>query len=324
MKRVVLAIVILVAIGGIATLAVQRARAVPPPGTLYGNVEIREVTLSFNAEGAVRSMARREGDRVMAGDALAELDDATNRTALALAVARRDQSKAQLDLLLAGTRAETIDQARAALAGANAMLANAEATFARQEELARRDVNSRQALDDALRARDAARAQVAQSRAALDLAVHGPLPLEIEAARAGFRAAEATVDLAQVQLEHAHLAAPMDGTITTRIVEPGTVVLPTSPVYAMAIDGETWVRGFAPEALLGRVAPGAVVRVTSDGGKAWQGRIGYVSPVAEFTPKTVETPDLRTQLVYRFRVRIDQPDDALRQGMPVTISLPAP
>ena len=118
MKRVVLAVVILAAIAGIATLAVQRARAVPPPGTLYGNVEIREVTLSFNAEGAVRSMARREGDRVKAGDALAELDDATNRTALALAVARRDQSKAQLDLLLAGTRAETIDQARAALAGA--------------------------------------------------------------------------------------------------------------------------------------------------------------------------------------------------------------
>lgn len=323
MKRAIIAMVLVVAAAGIGGLAVERARQGPAAGTLYGNVEIREVSLAFNAEGTVARMLKREGDAVQRGERLAELEDATYRQLHALSVARRDQARAQLDLLLAGTRPEAVAQARGAADGAAAMLANAEATYARQEDLARRDVSSRQAYDDALRARDAARAQLAQATAALAQAVNGPLPQEIDAARAALRAAEATAALSAVQLGHAALDAPEAGIITTRVVEPGTVVLPTSPVYALALTGETWVRGFAPEPLLGRLAPGSAVTVASDGGRTWTGRVGYVSPVAEFTPKTVETPELRTQLVYRFRVRIAAPDDGLRQGMPVTIILPA-
>jgi HlyD family secretion protein len=101
-------------------------------------------------------------------------------------------------------------------------------------------------------------------------------------------------------------------------------VLPAANVYSMALDDEVWVRSFAPEPLLPRLAPGTEVTVTSDGtGRSYRGRIGYVSPAAEFTPKTVETPELRTQLVYRLRIRIENPDDGVRQGMPVTIRLPA-
>jgi HlyD family secretion protein len=92
----------------------------------------------------------------------------------------------------------------------------------------------------------------------------------------------------------------------------------------MAIDNETWVRAFAPETLLGQAASGIEVTVRNDTNptRAYRGKIGYVSPVAEFTPKTVETPELRTQLVYRLRIRIEDADNGLRQGMPVTISLP--
>jgi HlyD family secretion protein len=321
-KRVVLAVVILVAAGLVGYLAVERARSGPPEGTLYGNVEVREVNLAFNAEGTVADMPRREGDKVRKGDLLATLDDGTYRTGHELAVARRDQAKAQLDLLLAGTRPERIDQARAAVANAEAVAANAETTYTRQADLVGRNAVSKQDYDNALRERDAARARLAQAKAALAEAIAGPRPEEIAAARAALKAAEATVALSQVQLDHTRLFAPADGTITTRVVEPGTVLLPTSPVYAMAIAGEVWVRGFAPEPLLGRIAQGTEVTLTSDGGGQWKGRIGYVSPVAEFTPKTVETPELRTQLVYRFRVRVENPDDRLRQGMPVTITLP--
>jgi HlyD family secretion protein len=91
----------------------------------------------------------------------------------------------------------------------------------------------------------------------------------------------------------------------------------------MAIDGEVWVRAFVPEPLLARVAPGTDVSLATDAGKSYHGRIGYVSPAAEFTPKTVETPELRTQLVYRLRIRVTDPDSGVRQGMPVTIQLPA-
>jgi HlyD family secretion protein len=112
--------------------------------------------------------------------------------------------------------------------------------------------------------------------------------------------------------------------IMTRVLEPGTVVLPATNVYSMALDDEVWVRSFAPEPLLPRVVPGSEVTLSADGvGRTYRGRIGYVSPAAEFTPKTVETPELRTQLVYRLRIRIEDPDDAVRQGMPITIRLPA-
>ncbi len=320
-KPVAVAVLGLAVVSGLVWLAVQFVTAAPPPGTLYGNVEIRQVDLAFNAEGRVSSMARREGDAVHAGDVVAELDDASYRDLNALALARRDQARADLALLLAGTRVEELDQARARVATAEANLAHAEAVFKRQADLVQRNATSRQDYDDARQGLDAGQAQLAQLRAALAEAVAGPRAEEIEAKRSALRASEAQVALAAETLSHTHLLAPADGVVMTRVIEPGTVVLPAAPIYSMAIAGEVWVRAFVPEPLLGLAAPGRSVRVRTDGGHEYAGRIGYLSPVAEFTPKTVETPELRTQLVYRLRIRIEAPDDGLRQGMPVTIAL---
>ena len=323
MRRIAFAIIIAAALGGIGWLLVQRLGAAPSPNTLYGNVEIRQVDLSFNAEGTVIAMPKHEGDRARQGEIIAGLDPATYRSAFDLAEARRDAAQAALDVLLAGTRYEDVDQARANLASAQASHANAEATFARHKDLAARNVSSQQQLDDARMALDAARARIGQTSAALAEAVNGPRPQDIAAARAQLRAAEATVDLARTQLARTQLIAPANGTVMTRVIEPGTVVLPAAAVYSMALDDEVWVRAFAPETLLPRVAPNTEVIISADGiDKTYRGRIGYVSPAAEFTPKTVETPELRTQLVYRLRIRIENPDDGIRQGMPVTIHLP--
>jgi HlyD family secretion protein len=324
MKRFAAAFLAVAAIGAVIWLAVQRLEATAPPGTLYGNVEIRQVDLSFNAEGTVISMPKREGDRVKQDETIAGLDPATYQSAYDLAVARRDAAQAQLDVLLAGTRPEEIDEARANLAAAQASLADAEVSFERQKGLAATNATTRQLLDDARMALDAGRARMDQMQASLTKAVNGPRAEDIAAARAQLRAAEATVDLAHTQLARTKLIAPADGTIMTRVIEPGTVVLPAANVYSMALDDEVWVRAFAPEPLLARVAPGTEVTLTSDGThKSYRGRIGYVSPAAEFTPKTVETPELRTQLVYRLRIRVENADDGIRQGMPVTITLPA-
>lgn len=323
MRRFVFAALAVAAIGAVVWLAVQRLEAIAPPGTLYGNVEIRQVDLSFNAEGTVTTMPKREGDRVKQGETIAELDPATYQSAYDLAVARRDAAKAQLDVLLAGTRAEDIDQARANLAAAQASLANAEASFERQSGLAVTNATTKQLLDDARMALNSGRAKVDQLQAALTEAVNGPRPEDIAASRAQLRAAEATVDLSRTQLARTKLIAPANGTIMTRVIEPGTVVLPAANVYSMALDDEVWVRAFAPEPLLPRVVPGTQVALTPDGAnRSYRGRIGYVSPAAEFTPKTVETPELRTQLVYRLRIRVENPDDGIRQGMPITITLP--
>ena len=322
MRRIALIFVALAAVGGVGWLLVQRLSTPPDTGTLYGNVEIRQVDLSFNSEGTVIAMPRHEGDHVRQGELMAELDPATYQSAAALAEARRDAAKATLDELLAGTRPEDIDQARANFAASKASLANAEATFARQRDLAARNVSSQQQLDDARMALDSATAKLAQTYAALTEAINGPRIQNIDAARANLRAAQATLDLANTQLARARLFAPADGIVMTRVIEPGTVVLPAASVYSIAIDNETWVRAFAPEPLLARVAPDTAVTIATDGGQSYRGRIGYVSPAAEFTPKTVETPELRTQLVYRLRIRVENPDGRLRQGMPVTIHLP--
>ena len=291
---------------------------------LYGDVEIRQVDLAFNAEGRVMQMPNQEGDKVKAGQLLATLDDATYANALALSEARRDAARAQLDLLLAGSRYEDIDHARAALASAQAQLAHAKVSYIRQQVLVGRGATPQQTLDDARMALDSAQAQVDGAQAQLTELINGPRKQEIDAARAQYQEAEAQVALAQTEESHTKLYSPVDGVVMTRVIEPGTVVLPSNTVYSIANTAETWVHAFAPETMLGRVAPGTKVTITGDtpGSKTYHGVIGYVSPMAEFTPKTVETPDLRTQLVYRFRVRVTDADDGLRQGMPVTVTLP--
>jgi HlyD family secretion protein len=324
MKRILGLVLVLAVLAGVAWLVVQRLGAAAPAGRLFGNVEIRQVDLAFNSEGTVLTMAKREGDKVARGDVVAELDPATYRSLLELSQARRDAAQAQLTKLLNGTRKEDLDQARANVANAQASLVNAQVSFDRQAALVRTNATPQQAVDDARRALDSAKAELAQTQAALEEAIAGPRQEDIDAARAQLRQSEASVTLAQTQLGHTELHAPSDGIVMTRVIEPGTVVLPTSVVYSVAITGEVWVRAFVPEPLLGRVVPGVHVRVTTDSrpDKPYDGVIGYVSPTAEFTPKAVETPELRTQLVYRIRVRIADPDDGIRQGQPVTIDLP--
>lgn len=313
-----------VVLGAIAGVGWWHFAGRPGAQVLYGNVDIRQVDLAFNAEGRVTQMFLHEGDPVKAGELLAELDDGTYASELALAQAKKDSAKAQLDLLLAGSRQENIDHARAELAAGQANLAHAQTSFARQASLVGRGATTEQSLEDARMQLDAAQAGVNAEQAALTELINGPRPQEIEAARAQYAAAVAQVQLAQTELDNTKLFAPVSGIMMTRVVEPGTVVLPSNTVYSMANTSEVWVRAFAPETMLGVVAPGTEVTLYGDtpGAKIYHGRVGYVSPVAEFTPKTVETPELRTQLVYRLRIRVTDADSGLRQGMPVTISLP--
>ena len=324
MKRVLITAILLIAGGAVGWLTLQRLSAETPRNVLYGNVDIRQVDLSFNSEGAVTALTKQEGDTVKAGEVIATLDDATFRSAVDLAQARLDAAHAALDKLLHGTRPEDIDQARAALAMAEAQLPDAQRTYDRQAILAKTNATPIQAVDDARRVLDTLQGQILQSRAALAEAVNGPRVEDIDAARAQVKASAATLDLAKTQLSRSVLKAPSDGIVMTRVIEPGTVVLPASAVYSVALTNEVWVRTFVPEAMLGLVTPGVAVKVFTDSrpDKPYQGRIGYVSPAAEFTPKTVETPELRTQLVYRIRVRIADPDAGIRQGQPVTIQLP--
>ena len=140
---------------------------------------------------------------------------------------------------------------------------------------------------------------------------------------ANLQQAEAARNVALSNLSFTEAFSPTGGTILSRIREPGTVVNPADPVYTLSVTSPVWIRAYVHEPELGIIYPGMPADVFTDtkGGPVYKGRIGFISPVAEFTPKTVETTRLRTDLVYRLRIYADNPDKNLRQGMPVTVRL---
>ncbi|HYD32678.1 MAG TPA: HlyD family efflux transporter periplasmic adaptor subunit [Azospirillaceae bacterium] len=325
-RRPILLAALVLALAAAAAWGLMRGRpqAAPDRLVLYGNVDIRQVNLGFNAEGRIKSMAVDEGNRVEAGQSVAALEPDYYDDLKRLADARVAAQRAQLAKMEAGNRAEEIALARAQATEAEAALTLAKATLQRQEALARRDVASRQELDAARAGVDEAQARLQARREQLALALAGPRKEDIEATRAQLDADLAAQSVAERRLADTTLTAPSAGTVLTRVLEPGAIVLPGSTVYTIALDTPVWVRAYVGEPDLGRVRPGMAAKVTTDGGKVYDGRIGFISPVAEFTPRTVETPDLRTSLVYRLRVVIERVDGALRQGMPVTVTLDTP
>ncbi len=162
------------------------------------------------------------------------------------------------------------------------------------------------------------------AREALTLIEEGSRSEDIAAARAELAAAQAALASARTALADTELRAPSEGIVLSRVREAGAIVSPSDIVYAIALSEPMWIRSYVSEPNLGRLAPGMRVEIVTDGApdKPYSGTVGFISPVAEFTPKTVETPELRTHLVYRFRVVVDKGSDGLRQGMPVTIRLP--
>jgi HlyD family secretion protein len=290
--------------------------------TLYGNVDIREVQMAFRVPGRVTTMSYEEGDSIVTGDLLATLDDTPQRNALAVATARIAQAQARFDLLNAGARPQEIKQARAGVRESQAGLANAQEAFKRQARLVEQALSSQRLLDQARSARDQWQARLTQAQEALALAVEGFRSEEIAQAQAALDAAIAQHSQLATQLSDTQLLAASAGTIMTRVTEPGAMVGVGSAVYIVSLTDKIYVRAYVDESNLGNVVPGTDVQVTTDtDGRVYQGRIGFVSPRAEFTPKSVETPALRTDLVYRLRIVVPQADGGLRQGMPVTVSI---
>lgn len=313
-------VLLLVAGGGYAWWSRTRP---PEPLLLGGNVDIREVNLAFRVGGRVSEVLAEEGDRVAAGQTLARIDPEPLRLQLAQAEGALAVAEAGEALLRAGSRAEDLARLRAQMDALEAVAANAESTFERQQRLVRANAVSEQALDDARAARERTRGDFAAAQQAYAAAAAGARPEELQEAHARTAAAKAEVQTAALQLADATLAAPSDGTLLTRAVEPGAMAAAGTTALTLSLDRPVRVRAYVEEPDLGRFPPGAPVEVLTDArpGRPYRGRVGFVSPRAEFTPKQVETQDLRTALVYRMRITVEDPDDSLRQGMPVTVRL---
>ena len=238
---------------------------------LFGNVDVRQVDISFRVAGQINKLFFEEGDVVAKGSLMALLDKSPY------------DSEAR--------------QADANLKSLQANFNNVEILLKRRQELIEGGGVSEEELNNARSNYDQLLAQLNASKAALNIALDN--------------------------LRYIQAYAPTDGIVLTRIREPGTVVREADPVFTLSVASPVWIRAFVSEEFLGQVEYGMRAEITTDNpnGHSYQARVGFISPMAEFTPKTVETTALRTDLVYRLRLYVDEPDAGLRQGMPVTVKL---
>ena len=297
-----------------------------------GHVEATEVRLAPDAGGRILELKLEEGTRVSRGEIVLRLD--TRHEELALDRARADlaAAEAQLRLLQAGSRQEDIRQAEAQLAAAGAEvasarreLASAERDLERFESLLSRNAGSRKQRDDAATRRDVARERVelAEQRqraaaAALARQRAGARPEEVDAARARVAAARAEVAAIEKSLADGTLEAPVSGVVTEKLAERGEIIAPRTPIAVISDLDNAWAEVFVPEPAVPRIRlDQAATLFTDAGGPGIEGRVAWISPKAEFTPRNVQTAEERSKLVYRVRIQVDNRAGVLKQGMPV-------
>ena len=289
-------------------------------------MDLRQVALPFNNSERIADVLVQEGDRVRRGQVLARLDTRRLEPQVAQAEAQVAAQRQVVDGSATGAapkrspRPGPTSSRRRPTPSTLASNTSASRPF---RNAAGRAV-SQQDVDNAKAALDVAEAKLAVTQKALELAVAGPRKEEVAEAEARLRAAEAQLALLRQQLADAQLVAPVDAVVRTRLMEPGEMASPQKPVFSLAITDPKWVRAYVSEPDLGKVHPGmaASVAVDSFPQRRFDGWVGFVSPVAEFTPKAVQTEELRTSLVYEVRVFVKDPSDALRLGMPATVYLP--
>lgn len=275
-KKIIIFILIFVLVGLAVFVVKSQKKKDTNELTLYGNIEIRQVDLSFQVAGLISKLYKEEGDTVKKGELIALLDEKDYK-------ANFKKAEAEVEKTLS-------------------IKEDSDVKFGRYQNLEEQGAVSKQDRDTLF---------YAKNRAVAD-----------------YKAAIASRDYIKNQLNYTKLYAPEDGIIMTRVYEAGSNVQKGQPVYIMAKTKPVWVRAYVNETDLGNIKYGQEVSVYTDTqdpqtheNRKYKGQIGYISPVAEFTPKTVQSTDIRTNLVYRIRVYIYNIDEFLRQGMPVTIKI---
>ena len=291
---------------------------------LQGNVDVREVSLAFRQSDRILEMLAEEGDRVQKGQVLARLDTQELKLQLQRLNAEIAAQQSTVDKLHNGTRPEEIRQAEGNLRQAQAAAEHAAGVYQRKRDIYTSIAGiSQQELDNAYHDMEAKQATMSVAEAALQEAKAGPRQEDIAGAEAGLQALRNEQLRYIYLLSQYELQAPDDGVIRSRLLEAGDMASPSKPVFKLSLPGKKWVRAYVPETELGRVYEGQQARVYIDSlpGKAIGGQVGYISGTAEFTPKNVQTEELRTSLVYEVRVYVDDADNVLSLGVPATVRI---
>ncbi len=321
----------LMALGAAAAGCHRQAPAGPPRASGY--VEATEIRVASKVAGRVEQVNVTEGQRVAAGQVLATVATTDIDLVIRQAGADRDQALARLRLLQAGTRREDIRQAEAQVAAAESdrlaaasELSAAKSDEARFQQLLQARAGSAKQYDDAAARREQAEARVkaaadkaAAARATLDRLNAGARPEEVAEARARVAAADAQIASLEQNRRETTIAAPSGGVVSTRLVEPGELIAIGAPLIVIIDLDQAWANGYVEEPLVPKLKIDQAATVLTDGGDRLPGRITFIAPRAEFTPRNVQTTDERAKLVYRVKVAVDNRKGVLKPGMPIEI-----
>lgn len=322
--KLLLPLIVAALIAAVAGWRLTRGPALPP-GVIKvsGTIEVTDIEASFKIPGRIVERLVDEGDAVTAGQVLAHLDETDQAHEVAARVAATETAQAALAELKAGSRREEIAQAEAALQRAKADEERLHIEFRRQQALFEKEVTPARELDNARSRYEAARASVREAAERLALVRKGPRQEAIDQARARLRDMEAALALARARLGYATLRSPTAGIVLSKSAEPGELVTAGAPIVTIGDITGAWLRAYISETDLGRVKVGQLARITSDTwpGKAYEGRVTFISPQAEFTPKNVQTEKERVKLVYRIKIDVPNPQGELKPGMPADAAI---
>jgi HlyD family secretion protein len=321
MKRLIPIVIVLCAAVAAGIYFYPRFAKKPAPAneiTLSGNIEAHESLLGFKVQGRIVQLPVEEGQQVAQGTLLAQLEGADLKQKILIDEAAVAVRKDDLALTMAGTRQQEVRASQQAEVDAQADLHEKKLDSQRADALYAKDEISTQDRDLAATALKRSEANVKAVQQRYNEAVEGSRKEDIAIARANLNQADANLGLSRIDLSYTTLCAPSTGVITVRQAELGEVVSPGSPVVTLADLDHIWLRAYIAETDLGRIHWGQDATITTDTypGKQYHGRISFISPDAEFTPKSVQTYKERVTLVYRIKIDIDNPNHELKPGMP--------
>jgi HlyD family secretion protein len=286
--------------------------------TASGTIESVNVTVSSKLSGQVKLIAVKEGDKVKKGDLLAEIDHELLDIQLRQAEANIEGANAQLKLLISGARKEDIRSAQELVTQAKTNLDQAKADRDRMKALYESNTVTKKQNDDAVSRYEITLAQYNSSRENLQKIKNIARPEEIENARANVKRNVASADLLKQNIEDCKIYSPSDGIVSKKFVEEGEIVSPSSSLLKISDLQTVNLVIYVTETELAKVKLGqkADIKIDSYKDKNYEGKIIFISPEAEFTPKNIQTQDERTKMVFAVKIEINNPQFELKPGMP--------
>lgn len=289
---------------------------------MVGTLERDRIEIKVESNEPIISRHVLDGQAVHAGDLLVLQDPERAQARLELQIAQRQQAAARLAELRRGPRQEVIGETRARLAAAQALTENAKSDLTRTQEIFAKGLSSQAALDSAESRWKSSKAEQAAILKMLDAQLEGTTLEELEQAEAALAAADALLNLAELDLERTRLVAPADGIIDKMLYQVGERP-PVGMTIAVLLDASrVYARIYVPENLRAQVRPGKVLQVSVDGvAEVLSGTVSWVSSDASFTPYFALTEHDRSRLSYLAEVDVAGAQQ-LPSGVPLVVTVP--